>query len=39
VCAVPLHAAVFKLHYDELLAKDKEISKLRAVIQGLSSGR
>lgn len=34
-----LCAAVFKLHYDELLAKDAEIAKLRAVVQGLSSGR
>jgi hypothetical protein len=34
-----LCAAVFKLHYDELLAKDAEIVKLRAVVQGLSSGR
>jgi len=33
------NAAVFKLHYDELLAKDAEIAKLKAVIQGLSSGR
>ena len=31
VCAV-----VFQLHYNELLAKDEEITKLRAVIQGLS---
>jgi hypothetical protein len=35
----PAPAAVFKLHYDELLAKDEEIAKLRAVIQGLSAGR
>ena len=33
------NAAVFKLHYDELLAKDAEIAKLKAVIQGLSSGK
>ncbi|CAL8463969.1 g3504 [Coccomyxa elongata] len=33
------NAAVFKLHYDELLAKDAELAKLRAVVQGLSSGR
>ena len=33
------NAAVFKLHYDELLAKDGEIAKLKAVIQGLSSGK
>jgi hypothetical protein len=30
---------VFKLHYTELLAKDEEIARLRAVVQGLSSGR
>ena len=29
-------AVVFQLHYNELLAKDEEITKLRAVIQGLS---
>ena len=33
------NAAVFKLHYDELLAKDAEIAKLKAVIQDLSSGK
>ena len=31
-----LGAVVFQLHYNELLAKDEEITKLRAVIQGLS---
>ena len=29
-------AVVFKMHYTELLAKDDEITKLRAVIEGLS---
>ena len=29
-------AVVFKMHYQELLAKDEEIQKLTAVIQALS---
>ena len=29
-------AVVFKMHYSELLARDQEVAKLKAVIQGLS---
>ncbi len=32
------HGSVFKLHYEELLRKDREISDLQAVIQALSLG-
>ena len=33
------NSAVFKLHYNEILAKNEEIKRLQAVIEGLSSGR
>ena len=33
------NSAVFKLHYSELIAKDEEIKRLKAVIEGLSFGR
>jgi hypothetical protein len=33
------NSAVFRLHYNEILAKNEEIKRLQAVIEGLSSGR
>ena len=31
-----LHAVVFKMHYTELMARDAEIMRLKAVIEGLA---
>jgi hypothetical protein len=31
-----LHAVVFKMHYNELLARNEEVEKLKAIIEGLS---
>ena len=31
-----LCAVVFKMHYNELLARNDEVEKLKAVIEGLS---
>ena len=30
------NSKVFKLHYDELLARDEEIRRLKAVVEGLA---
>lgn len=32
-------AVVFKMHYNELLAKTEEVQKLKAIIEGLSNQR
>ena len=32
-------AVVFKMHYSELLSKEDEIARLKAIIQGLSSNK
>lgn len=35
---VEASASVFKLHWEELMRKDREISDLQAVVQALSLG-
>jgi len=30
---------VFKMHYSELIAKEEEIARLKAIIQGLSGNK
>lgn len=32
-------AVVFKMHYSELLAKEEEVARLKAIIQGLSENK
>lgn len=32
-------AVVFKMHYSELLSKEDEIARLKAIIQGLSTNK
>lgn len=33
------NAVVFKMHYSELLAKEEEVARLKAIIQGLSENK
>lgn len=33
------NAVVFKMHYSELIAKEEEIARLKAIIQGLSGNK
>lgn len=33
------NAVVFKMHYSELLAKEEEVARLKAIIQGLSGNK
>ncbi len=32
-------AVVFKMHYSELIAKEEDVSRLKAIIQGLSGNK